>query len=458
MAGDYRGSAAARPANSLQALRERRLGLVGLVEALARDALRQQLLGGDVAGMAVRVVVAAAVLSRARAGAQPAGDGAGAVLANVALGRRQRAPGGVGLRRERQVDRRLGERVARLRQADVLDRLRGGGRERQRRRVGVADVLGGEDHHPPHDEARVLAALEHHRQVVQRRVRVRAARGLDPGGDVVVVAVALFVVEDRPALQRVLDARERHALLAELRVRSRRASSSAFSAVRASPSLRAARNSSAPSSTGSASLAAGARRSTVADLLGRQRLQRVDAHAREQRAVDLERGVLGRRADQRHQALLDGRQQRVLLGLVEAVDLVEEEHRLRRRSVSRRCGGALDHGAHLGAPGRDRAQLLEGRAGALGDDPRERRLARAGRAVEDHRVRPALLDRGAQRRAGARADAPARRTPRGCAGASAPPAAVAPLRHSDYYVWPCRRPELCPNRRWIVVEKGIHRG
>ncbi len=48
--------------------------------------------------------------------------------------------------------------------------------------------------------------------------------------------------------------------------------------------------------------------------------------AREQRADDLERRVLGRGADQRDGAVLDERQDRVLLGLVEAMDLVDEQH------------------------------------------------------------------------------------------------------------------------------------
>ena len=59
----------------------------------------------------------------------------------------------------------------------------------------------------------------------------------------------------------------------------------------------------------------------------RVRLELVDLRAREQRRVDLEVRVLGRRADQRHEPLLDPGQQRVLLRLVEAVDLVEEEDR-----------------------------------------------------------------------------------------------------------------------------------
>ena len=136
------------------------------------------------------------------------------------------------------------------------------------------------------------------------------------------------------------------------------------------------------------------------DLLVGQRLQRIHARAREQRAVDLERRVLGRRADQRHEAVLDRRQQRVLLGLVEAVDLVEEEDRW-RPTRGATMGRALEHGAHLGAAGLHGAQLLEHRPRVLGEDPRERRLAGAGRPVQDHRMGVTLFDRRAQRRVAA---------------------------------------------------------
>ena len=139
-----------------------------------------------------------------------------------------------------------------------------------------------------------------------------------------------------------------------------------------------------------------ARSSSDAHVLGRERLQLVDPGAREQRRVDLEVRVLGGGADQRHQPLLDRRQQRVLLGLVEAMDLIEEEDR--RGAHLAALAGALDHGAHLGAPGLHGALLLEGCAGGAGDDPRERRLAGPGRPVQDHRVRVAGLDRPPQRR------------------------------------------------------------
>jgi hypothetical protein len=61
--------------------------------------------------------------------------------------------------------------------------------------------------------------------------------------------------------------------------------------------------------------------------------------------------------------------------------------------------GALDHLAHLGAARVDGGELLEGGLGVLGGQPRERRLARAGRPEQHHRVRVAGLERRAQRRA-----------------------------------------------------------
>ena len=78
----------------------------------------------------------------------------------------------VRLRRPREVDRRLGEVELRLRQPDVLDGMRRGDGHEQRARVGVADVLGGEDDHAARDEARVLAAFEHRGQVVDGRIGV----------------------------------------------------------------------------------------------------------------------------------------------------------------------------------------------------------------------------------------------------------------------------------------------
>jgi hypothetical protein len=68
-------------------------------------------------------------------------------------------------------------------------------------------------------------------------------------------------------------------------------------------------------------------REDLLHLGGAEPLERVDPAAREQRRVDLEGRVLGGGADQHDGALLDVGQERVLLGLVEAVDLVHEQDR-----------------------------------------------------------------------------------------------------------------------------------
>ena len=130
-----------------------------------------------------------------------------------------------------------------------------------------------------------------------------------------------------------------------------------------------------------------------------QLAQLIQPRARQQRAVDLERWVLGRGADQGHEPFLDRRQQCVLLGLVEAVDLVEEEDRVALAEPAFAC--ARQHRAHLGAAGFDCAQLLEGGVGAGGDDRASVVLPLPGGPCRIIECGRALLDRGAQRRAGA---------------------------------------------------------
>ena len=95
--------------------------------------------------------------------------------------------------------------------------------------------------------------------------------------------------------------------------------------------------------------------------------------------------------------VLDGRQQRVLLRLVEAVDLVEEEDRRARRSSGARCCARSITARTSARPAftadasskAARAFTASSRASVVLPGP--------GRPVQDHRVGPALLDRGAQR-------------------------------------------------------------
>ncbi len=77
-----------------------------------------------------------------------------------------------------------------------------------------------------------------------------------------------------------------------------------------------------------------------ADILGRERAQDVDARAGQERAVDLEGRVLGRRTDEAERAVFDEGQERVLLRLVEAVDLVEKQDRGARFRLTQRAAPA----------------------------------------------------------------------------------------------------------------------
>jgi len=78
-----------------------------------------------------------------------------------------------------------------------------------------------------------------------------------------------------------------------------------------------------------------------------------DPRPADQRGVDLEEGVLRRGSDEHHEAVLDRVQERVLLGLREPVDLVDEQGRpapVELQAVAR----LLDRLSDVGDSGRHR--------------------------------------------------------------------------------------------------------
>ena len=125
-------------------------------------------------------------------------------------------------------------------------------------------------------------------------------------------------------------------------------------------------------------------RDDLRDLLLPERLQDEHAAPREQRRDDLEARILGRRADEHDRAVLDEGKERVLLRLVEAMDLVDEEDR--SRAVEREARDRLRRDAlDVRDPGRHGGEELEVRVDGPRDEAREGRLAAAGRAPEDER-------------------------------------------------------------------------
>ena len=128
-------------------------------------------------------------------------------------------------------------------------------------------------------------------------------------------------------------------------------------------------------------------------------VERVEAEQRrpaEQRRVHLEERVLGGGADQRDEPALDAGEQGVLLRLVEAVHLVEEQDRA-LAPLAEPVPGPLEGVAHVLHAGAHRAQLLEGLAGVGGDGLGQGRLPGARRPPEDHRRQPVGLHQRPQR-------------------------------------------------------------
>ena len=123
----------------------------------------------------------------------------------------ERAVGGVALRRAGEVGDRLRERDPAFGQADPLGgQIRGGG-DAERAGIGVADVLGREDHEPAREEEQIVAGREQARGVVERRVRIARAQALDERRGEVVVLLAVAVVEQCPAADRLAHGFERDA-------------------------------------------------------------------------------------------------------------------------------------------------------------------------------------------------------------------------------------------------------
>ena len=100
--------------------------------------------------------------------------------------------------------------------------------------------------------------------------------------------------------------------------------------------------------------------------VGAQRLQHIHLAAREQGRNDLKRRVFGSGANQRDGAVLHRAQQRILLRLAEAVNLINKQHRAALPL------GLVNHVAHVlharinGAEGRKRLLQLARPAGGPG--------------------------------------------------------------------------------------------
>jgi hypothetical protein len=129
-------------------------------------------------------------------------------------------------------------------------------------------------------------------------------------------------------------------------------------------------------------------------LLG-QRLQLEDLRARHQRRIDEEKRIMRRRADQPHHAALDIGQQDILLRLVKAVNLVNEQNG-GLPGVFQAIGRRRQHPAHIGHIGLDTAEAVKLAARLPRNDLSQRSFARARRPVKNDRLDAISLDGAAQ--------------------------------------------------------------
>ena len=150
------------------------------------------------------------------------------------------------------------------------------------------------------------------------------------------------------------------------------------------------------SSSATTASACSPRSTQLADRRPIERFEPEQRRTAAQRRVDLEERVLGRRADERQRAVFDRRQERVLLRLGEAVDLVEEQDRA-LSALAEAVAGVLDGRPDVLHAGVHRRELLEGACRAAGDRESKRGLAGPGRTPEQHRRQPVALDQRAQR-------------------------------------------------------------
>ena len=120
-----------------------------------------------------------------------------------------------------------------------------------------------------------------------------------------------------------------------------------------------------------------------------------DASARQQGAVELEGRVLGGGADQRDGAVLHHGEEAVLLGAIEAMDLVDEEQRAAPGAAA--DPRLVEQFFQIGHAREDRRHRHEVEPGLVGQQARHRGLARTRRAPKDQRTGVAAAEQPRQR-------------------------------------------------------------
>ncbi|MPM54367.1 hypothetical protein SDC9_101145 [bioreactor metagenome] len=304
------------------------------------------------------------------------------------------------LRSGRRRDGGLSQVEPGLRHADQLDGLGGSDAGLQHRRRGHPDILAGQDDQAPGDEPGILTRLDHPGEPVQRGVHIGTPHRLDESTCHVVVLITVGVVADRCPVDGLLDGFQvdhggalgvgaaggllqvgEYAPRVAACHRQHRLTGGRVELV---PLAQASRVGQRPVDQG------------VQVVVG-EWTQGQHQRTREQRRDHTEAGVLGGGGDERDQPVFHRRQQDVLLGLVEAVHLVDEQHG--RHTPGQFAFGSLQVGAHLFDPRGHRRDLDEASSGLVGDHRGDGGLADPRWPPQEDRHGTGALGEATQRRA-----------------------------------------------------------
>ena len=334
------------------------------------------------------------------------GDGEGAAFLQVGLRGPESGVGRVALWRGGQINGGVGQRDLRLGQAEKFAGLLGGDGEEQPAGVGQADILAGGNDEAPGNEADVFPGMEHFGQPIERGIGIAAADAFDEGADRIVVRIILGIVDHGFALDAFLDDGAGQADGAiRRRFGGQRGQLEGVEAAAGVPvadlgQMRGGLLIKADLPGAQTAFRIG--QSTVqegAQIGRRERTKLEDERAGDKRAVDVEKWIHRRRPDQPHRAALHVGKEDILLGFVEAVNFVDEEHGAGAVAGEAQGGGGHDL-AHFGHRALHAAQALEAGVGGAGDDFGQAGLARAGRTVEDDGRKPVGFDGATEKFAG----------------------------------------------------------
>ena len=302
---------------------------------------------------------------------------------------------GIGLGRHGKIDHRMGQMYVAFRHPQEMAGLIGRHRHLKSPAVRHPHILAGKPDQPSGDIERILSSLQHPAHPVDSRVRIAVAHGFVQGGNQIIVFFPVLVIEKGLPGDTLFQS-----LICNLNPfrRDPGVEHRHLQSIQRSPCISGGK----PGNSGKLILRD---RNMLPREPGRvrkgllqkpyqillfQSLQNKHPAPGQKRAVDLKGRILRGGPDQDDAAPLHIGEERILLGLVEPVDLIHEKH-----GPSSHPAALLrlpHHILDLLDPAGDRAEINKFRPGLPGDDAGKGRLPHPWRPPEDHGRDLILLD------------------------------------------------------------------